>query len=178
VSNPPADGKATRERFRPAWAAIGSVLAAVIFGFGAGWIFAPCRTGCGVNWTSWLSTFVTSPGFGGLAAVFAAGIAFAAARRSALEAARQAKEDRDQRNRAERKAQWWARAEWALNLIVSGDTEQATIGHGMLRSLAESEWADEHEADVIAAATDEALTAVPESSTQGRQFARLWRRGR
>jgi hypothetical protein len=126
-----------------------------------------------MDW-AWVSLFVTSPGFGGVAAVIAALIAFAAARQSAREAGRQEEQNRQQRNGADRKAQWWARAQWALDLTVSGDTDKATIGHRVLSSLAESEWADEHEADVIAAATDEALEAVPESSTEGRRWARIW----
>jgi hypothetical protein len=152
----------------------GAVLAgAVILSFTLGWFIAACRTGCSADW-AWLGLFVSSPGFGGVAAVIAALIAFAAARQSAREAGRQEEQNRRQRTGAERKAQWWARAQWALDLTVSGDTDKATIGHRVLASLAESEWADEHEADVIAAATDEALEAVPESSTEGRRWARIW----
>ena len=124
----------------------------------------------------WLGVFVTSPGFGGLAALIAAVVAFRAARSSARNAAEQAREDRDQRNRTDRKAQWWARAQWALNLTVSGSTEQATIGYRVLDSLGSSEWAEEHEADVIAAATADVLNAVPASSTEGRSWARIGRR--
>ena len=129
------------------------------------------------NLGPWLGVFVTSPGFGGLAALVAAVVAFRAARSSARNAAEQAREDRDQRNRTDRKAQWWARAQWALNLTVSGSTEQATIGYRVLDSLGSSEWADEHEADVIAAATADVLNAVPTSSTEGRNWTRI-RRGR
>ena len=123
-----------------------------------------------------LGAFVTSAGFGGLAALVAAIIAFRAARNSVRNSAEQARQDRDQRNRADRKAQWWARAQWALNLTVSGSTEQATVGYRVLHSLGSSEWAEEHEADVIAAATADVLNAVPESSTEGRSWARILRR--
>jgi hypothetical protein len=138
-----------------------------VLGFALGWLVAPCRSGCSAEW-AWLGGFVRSPGFGGVAAVIAALIAFLAARQSAREAGRQEEQNRQQRTRADRKAQWWARAQWALDLTVSGDTDKATIGHRVLSSLAESEWADEHEADVIAAATIEALEAVPGSAAEGR----------
>lgn len=107
--------------------------------------------------------FLTSAGFGGVMAVIAAVIAYLAARHGAASARNQAEEDRSQRTRSDRKEQWWARAQWALNEVVKGN---ADIGYKMLDALAESEWAGEHESDVIAAATDDALLAeeVPSDS--------------
>lgn len=129
------------------WAALAGVAGGIV-----GRLFPPFVLDEGF-WRS----FITSAGFGGVMAVIAAVIAYAAARHSAKSARAQAEEDRKQRKLSDRKEQWWARAEWALNQVVSGDSE---IGYRMLNALGESEWADEHEADVIAAATEDALTAV------------------
>lgn len=101
-------------------------------------------------------SFFTSAGFGGVMAVLAAAIAYTAARHSAKSARDQAAEDRNQRKISDRKEQWWARAEWALNQVANGNQE---LGYRMLNALGESEWAEEHEADVIAAATEDALSA-------------------
>ncbi|MGD8166310.1 hypothetical protein ACEXOS_003715 [Herbiconiux sp. P16] len=75
--------------------------------------------------------------------VIAATIAFAASRYQA----------RVQRS-AQRKEQWWKRAEWALNLTLSDDSDQRAIGLQMLDALAQSEWTHEREQDVIAAAVN------------------------
>ena len=94
----------------------------------------------------WLREWLLSPGFGGAAAVLAAVIAFFAARRQA------------EVNRiAGRKEQWWKRAEWALNLTLSDKSENRIVGLDTLDALSRSEWAAEHEGDVIAAATEWAL---------------------
>ena len=94
----------------------------------------------------WLREWLLSPGFGGAAAVGAAVIAFVAARRQA------------EVNRvASRKEQWWKRAEWALNLTLSDKSENRIVGLDTLDALSRSEWAAEHEGDVIAAATEWAL---------------------
>lgn len=94
----------------------------------------------------WLSEWIRTPGFGGAAAVVAAAIAYAGVRRNA----------RVQRE-ASRKEQWWDRAKWALDLTLSNVPEEREVGYAMLDALADSEWAQEHESDVIAAATEPAL---------------------
>lgn len=53
---------------------------------------------------------------------------------------------------AQRKEQWWKRAEWALNLTLSDDPQRQELGLEVLDALSESEWKQEHESDVIAAA--------------------------
>ena len=70
----------------------------------------------------WLSGFVYSPGFGGLAAVVAATIAYAAAVSNARAQNERADEDR-----------WWDQARWATRLLA-GDSDVA-IGIGTLRFL-------------------------------------------
>lgn len=135
-----------------------------------------------------LAVFLVSPGFGGVAAVLAAVIA-------GVIAAVVSTGDRTQRERAERKAQWWARAHWALDFAVDTDPHKRQVGYRVLESLAGSEWADEHEADVIDAATEDSLDAFrppndtessetvrsapqndPESSTRRRRWFTLRRR--
>lgn len=101
--------------------------------------------------------FVTSPGFGGAAAVVAAVIAFGAARLTAKTHEEQAVEDRNQRYTTQRKEQWWARAQWALDQVAKGNYD---IGFEVLAALAESEWAQEHESEVVQAAT-RAVFPVP-----------------
>lgn len=135
----------------PAWGVLLLVIASGAAGAVVGRMFPPFILDDGF-WRQ----FLTSAGFGGTAAVVAAVIAYRAARRSAREAAHQATEDREERRAANRKEQWWARAEWALNQVATGDPR---LGFDVLAALAESEWAEEHEADVIAAAAGDAVHA-------------------
>ncbi len=108
----------------------------------------------------WLSAWIRSSGFGGVAALLAAAIAYRAARRAASVQRDNARDDRVQRERAERKNQWWLRAQWALDLtLAEADTEARTVGFNVLKALADSEWAGEHEGDIVAAATDRALSS-------------------
>ncbi|MDO5634796.1 MAG: hypothetical protein Q4G34_08000 [Micrococcus sp.] len=100
--------------------------------------------------------FLTSAGFGGIMAVMAAGIAFGAAWLSATAAGRQARADREERRRATLKDQWWERAQWAMDQVVAGDRQ---VGFEVLAALADSEWADQHEGDLIAAVAVDATSA-------------------
>jgi hypothetical protein len=110
----------------------------------------------GTGALDWLREWLLSPGFGGAAAVLAAVIAFLAARRQA------------EVNRvAGRKEQWWKRAEWALNLTLSDKSENRIVGLDTLDALSRSEWAAEHEGDVIAAATEWALGEPEPEPDQG-----------
>jgi hypothetical protein len=122
--------------------------------------------------------FFTSTGFSGLAAVAAALIAYSAAARRAAQDAHDAQIDREQRDRAERKAQWWARARWALDLAVSSDVAAANVGYRTLRDLVTSEWADQHEADVISAASEAALRSRDQSSTSAEREYKMGMRRR
>jgi hypothetical protein len=116
----------------------------------------------------WLLGWIETTGFAGAAAVLAAVIAFSAAWHQA-----------NVQRQAQRKEQWWKRAEWALNLTLSDDTETRTVGFQTLTALSESEWAAEHEGDVIAAATDRTLDEVAGNSGVPRFLRREWRaRGR
>lgn len=128
-----------------------AVLASLALGIfiGKGWEVAQALD---VDLYRWLSQWSRTAGFGGTAAIFAATIAYVAARQNAR-----------RQERADRKAQWWARAQWALDLTLVDDEHAQEVGFGMLNALANSEWAGEHEGDVIAAATEPAL----ESSLSG-----------
>lgn len=114
-----------------------------------------------VDW-AWWDSWLKSPGFGGLAAVFAAVIAFFAARLASRTSREQAEKDRTQRTVTERKSQWWARAQWALDLLKERETAIREMGLRVLEALGKSEWAGEHENDIIEAATKDALDARPE----------------
>ncbi|WP_136056011.1 DUF4153 domain-containing protein [Microbacterium sp. K24] len=103
-----------------------------------GWIFQDFFPWLG----SWFIPWAQTPGFGGAAAVVAAAIAFTAARN-------QAGVQRD----AQRKEQWWKRAEWALTLVLSDKTETREIGFEVLEALGRSDYAAEHETDFVDAAT-------------------------
>jgi hypothetical protein len=46
-----------------------------------------------------------------------------------------------QRDRADRREQWWRRAEWALALTLSDDREQMSQGYAVLAFLARSDLA-------------------------------------
>lgn len=139
---------------------VGRVLGAVVGGaailvlgvwIGRGWEVAEALD---ADLYRWFSEWSRSAGFGGVAAISAATIAFFAARQNAR-----------RQERADRKAQWWARAQWALDLTLVDDEHAQEVGFGMLDALANSEWAGEHEADVIAAATEPALEAAAASQS-------------
>lgn len=108
-----------------------------------------------LDWAgSWFVPWAQTPGFGGAAAVIAATIAFGASRYQARV-----------QWAAQRKEQWWKRAEWALNLTLSDDSVASEIGISVLGALALSEWSNEHEEDVIAAALRPSVTHEPTTST-------------
>jgi hypothetical protein len=86
----------------------------------------------------WLAEWSRSAGFGGTAAIVAATIAYRAARSNAR-----------RQQFVDRKVQWWARAQWALDRALSDDRRTQAIGLGMLEALGRSEWAGEHEEDLV-----------------------------
>jgi len=100
-----------------------------------------------VAWGEWFM----SPGFGGLAAVIAAAVAFGGVIRT-VKAQRE----------TNRKQQWWERARWALDLTLSEDSTSRTVGFEVLDALGRSEYATEHEVEVIAAAVLPTLEAYGE----------------
>ncbi|WP_040385125.1 hypothetical protein [Demetria terragena] len=73
----------------------------------------------------WLSTFVTSPGFGGLAAVAAAVIAYRGATKGVRAQNARAIEDR-----------WWEQAKWATEKLA-GDDNDVALGLSTLNFLIE-----------------------------------------
>lgn len=99
----------------------------------------------------WLDAWVRTPGSAGTAAVAAALIAL-----------RGVKVNADTQREATRKEQWWERARWALDLTLSENTQDREVGFAVLDALADSEWAKEHESDVIEAATEPTLAAYQE----------------
>lgn len=112
-------------------------------------------------WAAWF----LSPGFGGAAAGLGALIALIGVlialrnQRAVAQADRDARdqiaaEDRKAAVLSEQRDDWWSRAQWALNLVLTGDDAQVQGGYGFLRVLAESDLADVHQAALIASITD------------------------
>jgi hypothetical protein len=58
---------------------------------------------------------------------------------------------------ANRRAQWWERAEWALDASMSTSMDRRVIGLGVLALLAESTLAGEEEARILRVASDDSL---------------------
>jgi hypothetical protein len=104
----------------------------------------------------WLGEWMKSPGFGGLAAVVAAVVAF-------IGVSRTVKAQRE----ATRRQQWWERARWALNLTLDDESSTRAVGFEVLDALANSEYAEEHEAEVIDAAVNATLEAYATQSPDG-----------
>ena len=121
----------------------------------------------------WFITWAQSPGFGGAAAVVAAGLALAGAVWASRVQRNNAKADRNLKEKTDRKDQWWQRAKWALDYTLSDDPEKRVVGFKVLEALGNSEWANEHEADVIAAATERTLAyGVPPRPARQRPWGR------
>lgn len=57
-----------------------------------------------------------------------------------------------QRSRADRRDQWWKRAQWALDLALQNDPSSKRIGLAVLEHLAQSRLAGPEETEMIAAA--------------------------
>lgn len=103
----------------------------------------------------WFGDWLMSPGFGGAAAVLAAGLALVGVWRNVTA-----------RRESDRKQQWWERARWALDLILDDDPSARDVGLAVLEALADSEYADQHEAEVIDAAVSVVLDAYFDQSDE------------
>lgn len=64
-----------------------------------------------------------------------------------------------QRDRADRREQWWRRAEWALGLTLSADEEAVRRGYAVLDHLVRSDLATADEQGLLRAASDVGLKA-------------------
>lgn len=137
--------------------AVGIAILGLGVWIGRGWDVAEALD---VDLYRWFSDWSRTAGFGGAAAIVAATIAYFAATQNAR-----------RQERADRKAQWWARAQWALDLTLHKDEHAQEVGFRVLAALSESEWAGEHEAGVIAAATGPALESEPSTEPAAEQAA-------
>lgn len=73
-----------------------------------------------------------------------------------------------QRTRADRRSDWWDRAEWALDASMSDDPVRMATGLNVLSVLAESELASAEEIEILTAAWQEPLAeAAPEGGRAG-----------
>lgn len=66
----------------------------------------------------------------------------------------------EQRREADRRSEWWARAQWAIDASLSEDPHRQETGLGVLNLLAQSDLAGEEEAAIISIASDEPLTTL------------------
>lgn len=57
-----------------------------------------------------------------------------------------------QRSRADRRSEWWTRAQWALDASLSTDLAKKETGLGVLKLLAESKMAGTEELEIISIA--------------------------
>lgn len=58
----------------------------------------------------------------------------------------------NQRRRADQRAQWWTRTQWALDAVLSGDPDRREMGLGVLELLARSRLAGTEETEIISIA--------------------------
>jgi hypothetical protein len=57
-----------------------------------------------------------------------------------------------QRSLADRRSEWWSRAQWALDASLSADMERKATGLGVLALLAKSHLATDEEIEILATA--------------------------
>lgn len=70
----------------------------------------------------------------------------------------------EQRREADRRSEWWARAQWAIDASLSQDPHRQETGLGVLNLLAQSDLAGEEEAAIISIASDEPLTTLMDAA--------------
>ena len=69
---------------------------------------------------------------------------------------------------ANRRAQWWERAEWALDASMASDLDRRVVGLGVLALLAESNLAGKEEARILQVASNDNL-AQKVTGLEGRE---------
>ncbi|MDQ6753825.1 MAG: hypothetical protein M3017_10520 [Actinomycetota bacterium] len=65
-----------------------------------------------------------------------------------------------QRSRADARAQWWSRAQWALDSALSRDRKQAEMGLRVMKVLAGSELARSEEIEILTVAWEAPLQSA------------------
>lgn len=110
--------------------------------------------------------FLSGPPAAGLFALLGAGVAYLAARVAAQTS-----------RRGNEREEWWARAEWALNLARSDQRKDRVIGLRALEALGQQ--ATETEYKMVLSVTEAVIGDVDTAGTTGhnRKGKRRWRRG-
>jgi hypothetical protein len=72
-----------------------------------------------------------------------------------------------QKAAADNRAEWWKRAQWALDAVYSGDKQRGTIGLKVLKVLGESELAGDGELAVLEAAATKPLDQAAHAVRHG-----------
>jgi hypothetical protein len=75
-----------------------------------------------------------------------------------------------QRSKADRKAEWWRRAQWALDASFSDNPDRSKLGLGVIAGLAESAPGEE-EARIIRISSADPLAAAEEARNRAAQGA-------
>lgn len=65
-----------------------------------------------------------------------------------------------QKNRADRRSEWWRRTTWAFERTFSGDDTQALLGWKMLTALAGSKLATKDDSAFVLVVAEHAVKAV------------------
>ena len=79
-----------------------------------------------------------------------------------------------ERSLADRRSEWWSRAQWALDASLSADMERKATGLGVLALLAKSHLATEEEIEILATAAIGLIigfTEFPDTFTASPSFA-------
>lgn len=130
---------------------IGGVLVVLILAGAVGAIFGRVLPPFVVD-GNWWGSFFASAGFGGVAAVGAATIAFRAAKDSSRRASETALKDRGQRDAADQRSQWWNRFTWATDRAINEDTSE--LGVSVLLKLVDQKWATTEDQEIAKAVAD------------------------
>jgi hypothetical protein len=101
----------------------------------------------------WWGTFVTSAGFGGSLAVIGAGAA-------AWIAFHNSRRDRDQKQVAEDRTQWWVRFAWACEKAVSTKPGESEMGLSVLQALIDAPWARDEDNEMAIGVANVILVAI------------------
>lgn len=156
------DPPTRREQFRRFWATKPGLLVVATVGVAAGAVLGRLFPPFVLDDAFWRA-FFTSAGFGGVMALCAAAVAFGAAAYSSHRSAENASKDREQRNQAaeqdrqqremaDYRAQWWDRFTWATERAL--DDETRDVGLVSMIGLVGHPWASREDTDIAIAVAD------------------------
>jgi len=110
----------------------------------------------------WWSAFVVSAGFGGSLAVIGGGLA-------AWIAFHNSRRDRDQKQFADDRAQWWVRFAWACEKAVSTRPGESEMGLSVLQALIDAPWAMDEDNEMAIGVANVILVAMAPAPVKKRR---------